>query len=429
MTTARPIAAEPRARLVFVVAAAAAFLGGPAATAARGDEPVPPPHGGRIAAAKPRDFSTIDGRTRWTFRAISPVTVHTPIVRLGDVARPMHPDRTAWSRLSRSPVGLVPIDGKPMTIERERLARAVQNAAATPAWIRWNGPETIEVYYRPEPRDGAPGDEIPNAQSSGGVPGTRTASYRPASNRPPTGRAANAAAGTSETRSFEAAANVDRIDPRDSDRIAYWITAAIRRQHDELTARFEIEVPRRQPGLSRLATARSISHVEFLDTPATGDCRARVTGRTPDGPRDVTLKIRLTSHPMAISPRRPLRRGHRIGASDLVEHPVPEAQWNEAFVTRSEELVGMEVTGSLRPGRPISMRDVRRPLLIRRGDLVEVRVMGGGVTVTTGGRAKDEGSERDLIQVETLDPKRQLVARVVAAGLVEVISRVPKVPR
>ena len=55
--------------------------------------------------------SSVDAKTRWAFRAVSPVTVHSNIVRLGDVVRPLDPDMAGWQRLSRSVIGLVPLGG------------------------------------------------------------------------------------------------------------------------------------------------------------------------------------------------------------------------------------------------------------------------------------------------------------------------------
>ena len=61
---------------------------------------------------------------------------------------PLDPNMAGWQRLSRSPIGLVPLSGQPMMIRRERLAKAIRGAEATPLAIDWVGPTNIEVIYR-----------------------------------------------------------------------------------------------------------------------------------------------------------------------------------------------------------------------------------------------------------------------------------------
>ena len=91
------------------------------------------------------------------------------------------------------------------------------------------------------------------------------------------------------------------------------------------------------------------------------------------------------------------------------------------------EIVGMEVRNTLRADQPIPASSIGSPILIHRGELVEVRVISGGVTVSTNAKALSDGSESELIEVETMRPKKRLVARVVQIGRVEIVTRAPAV--
>ena len=53
--------------------------------------------------------------------------------------------------------------------------------------------------------------------------------------------------------------------------------------------------------------------------------------------------------------------------------------------------------------------------------------MGGGITVTTNAKSHGDGAESDLIEIETFEPRKRLLARVVQPGLVEIVTRAPKV--
>ena len=82
---------------------------------------------------------SIDAQTMWAFKLRDAVVLSTPIVRLGDVAEPLNPDLAAWPRLKRVSVGLLPTDGTPMVIERDRLSHAITTIEATPRQIDWKG--------------------------------------------------------------------------------------------------------------------------------------------------------------------------------------------------------------------------------------------------------------------------------------------------
>ena len=119
-------------------------------------------------------LGTIDSDTRWAFRALSPVTVSSPIVRLGDVVQPLNPNTAGWQRLRRSPIGLLPLGSQPMTIQRDRLERAVLNAEATPLAIDWIGPEKIEVTYV----EAAPKSVVARERAEMTTPAVAQASYQ-----------------------------------------------------------------------------------------------------------------------------------------------------------------------------------------------------------------------------------------------------------
>ena len=107
--------------------------------------------------------------------------------------------------------------------------------------------------------------------------------------------------------------------------------------------------------------------------------------------------------------------------------PIPEDQLESDHVLDPADVVGLEVRGFPRPGRPLNRSDLGSPTLVRRGDLIEVRVMGGGVIVTTNAKAHGDGAASELIEVETLEPRKRLLARVVQPGLVEIVTRAPRV--
>jgi flagella basal body P-ring formation protein FlgA len=64
--------------------------------------------------------------------------------------------------------------------------------------------------------------------------------------------------------------------------------------------------------------------------------------------------------------------------------------------------------------------DLFRPPIVRRGDVVTLRVRYGQMTVTTRGVARTEGAKGDVVAVANADTQRVVSGRVTEAGLVDV---------
>jgi flagella basal body P-ring formation protein FlgA len=330
------------------------------------------------------------------------VTVTSPIVRLGDVVRPLDPNMGGWQRLRRSPIGLVPLGGQTMSIERHRLAQAIHDAEATPLAIDWVGPTKIQVIFR------AADPAAPKAQSKITQNITQVA-YKDDVNAPlPTAKTAP-------------------ISSSEAERILHWIKLALDREQSSIAERYRIEIDRRQSALEKLRSISGVTSIEPRDPIGEGTCRFHVVGRSVEGPAESLVAVELIAHPLVVVSRRSLARGHRIGPGDLAIKPFPEDNVEADFLLDPEAAIGLEVRGSVRANRPIPRLALGAPTLIHRGDLIEVRVAAGGITVTTNAKALSDGAQSDLIEIETLQPRKRLVARVVEPGMVEIFTRAPRV--
>lgn len=423
------VAAVPSIAIVSLAA-----VGAVSSAAAAPPRDIPQP----AETARPAASSSPPGSAsgRWTFHARSPVTIESPIIYVRDVLRPQDPDFAAWDRIGRSPLGLAPTDGTPTRIRRQRLADAIRDLEATTAVVEIHGPESIEVAYRPGGETSrplrssrmttavAPAASIRPAVATGPAGSPPTAASL-ASVIPPPHPVGSEDAGREGVREHPEGKGPE-IDPKTRRRLAHWLQTWLDR-HEQVAGRFQVEMIHDQPGWVDLCEARRLSDVRFDEAASEGIRRVQVEAVAASGNVTSEIAVRLVAYPEAVASRMTLPRGHRITADDLTAIPMAPDHWREDFVTDPDRLIGKEVLTALRPGQPIRAGDARRPLLVKRGDLVDVRVVGGGVTVSTNGRSLGEGAEHDLVQVETLDPKRKVVARVLAPGSVEIISRVPGV--
>lgn len=94
----------------------------------------------------------------------------------------------------------------------------------------------------------------------------------------------------------------------------------------------------------------------------------------------------------------------------------------ETAYTSLEEVIGKETKLLLREGQPLTDANCLPPLMVRRGELVDVVSGGGGLQVRMKAKAKRDGRLGELIVVETPDGERSLEARVVGHGELAVLS-------
>jgi len=97
-----------------------------------------------------------------------------------------------------------------------------------------------------------------------------------------------------------------------------------------------------------------------------------------------------------------LHRGQIITESDLTT----STQWLDSSrtrpVTEPSKIVGQQTARLVRSGQIIENRDVRSPVVVKRGQLITVRALSGGLVVRTVARAKGDGAVGDVISVRNV---------------------------
>lgn len=121
---------------------------------------------------------------------------------------------------------------------------------------------------------------------------------------------------------------------------------------------------------------------------------------------DVTQRFRT-----AVTSR-VLRRGQTITASDVEARDSYLTSLRDQPVTDLKALVGQTATTSLQPGDIIYTDHVQTPVMVRRGELVSVNCLSGGVIVRTVGRASGNGSMGDVISVRNERSRETFMVRV-----------------
>ena len=123
-----------------------------------------------------------------------------------------------------------------------------------------------------------------------------------------------------------------------------------------------------------------------------------------------TVRIVVPAHDIA--------RGDTISENDLTYATVDGAALMSGVPTRMEEVKGMQARRVLVAGQPFRGDDVRRPIVVTKGQTVTMEFDAPGVQLTAMGRAMSEGGVGDTVTVQNPVSYRMISAIVTAPGTV-----------
>lgn len=107
-----------------------------------------------------------------------------------------------------------------------------------------------------------------------------------------------------------------------------------------------------------------------------------------------------------------IRVGSIISAADIATPKSMEA------MRRASKMIGQESARTLYQGQPIAENDVRAPTLVRRNAIVQMEFQKGMMTISTEGRALDDGGMGSRIRVMNLTSKRVITTIVTSPSTV-----------
>lgn len=125
---------------------------------------------------------------------------------------------------------------------------------------------------------------------------------------------------------------------------------------------------------------------------------------------------------------RPVARGAILQETDLAVRQVDAATAAGEVLSDPRQAVGWEATRGLFPNQPLSPSALRRPILVQRNEVVKLVARSAGVRVTVDAKALGEASLGDLVEVQPLESRERLTARVTGRQTVEIYARGATVP-
>jgi len=158
--------------------------------------------------------------------------------------------------------------------------------------------------------------------------------------------------------------------------------------------------------------ARLGQPVEFVLLGAGAGGRAAQVGR---GRADVTV---LVPHARTL---RTMARGTVVASGDMSDSTGEPGPVAISRLPTAHELVGATLRRDVVGGEVLTLRSAALPPAVRAGDPVHATATIGGVQVTAQLTAVDNGAQGSVVRVVNRDTRREVRARVVRAGVVEVI--------
>jgi len=126
-----------------------------------------------------------------------------------------------------------------------------------------------------------------------------------------------------------------------------------------------------------------------------------------------------------VVPARDILRGEVLGESDLTYADVTGTGLASSTVTTFETLTGMQTRRALRAGESLRPDDVRRPVVVTKGQTVTMTFSAPGVELSAMGRAMAEGGLGDTVTVQNPVSFRMVMATITGPGTVRAEAAMP----
>ncbi len=174
----------------------------------------------------------------------------------------------------------------------------------------------------------------------------------------------------------------------------------------------------------QLAAARGQLQVAGGTSPWLGTQSMVVRGADRNEPFELPIEAVIRLPQSVVVAKGRIAPGAVIRATDVELRPPPPGSrgQNKTVYRFAEEVIGKETTRAIPVGQAFDQTALRRPVLVRRNDVVTVYARTAGIVVRTVARAREDGSSGDLIEAESLSDRRKYYVRVTGLGEVDVLA-------
>ncbi|MDZ7260808.1 MAG: flagellar basal body P-ring formation chaperone FlgA [candidate division KSB1 bacterium] len=126
----------------------------------------------------------------------------------------------------------------------------------------------------------------------------------------------------------------------------------------------------------------------------------------------IPLCVKIRTFEKVVVARNRINRHQIIRAEDIGLEKRETTLISQKLLTLPQEVVGKRAKGIINPGRILEPALIEPVPLIQRGDLVTIMVKLGNVSVSTVGKALEDGYQDQWITVENVSSRKRLTAQV-----------------
>ena len=336
------------------------------------------------------------------------------MIRLGDIAEVYAESAEADAKLKSTPLQPAPLSGTSIRLTVSEIQSQLSMRGVAAGTLEVEGSSVVLVSRKRKPRPAAKPKMIHPGPATRPQPSpaeTPKPVRKPVNRRPlPSDLSAS---------DFRLAQDVvENLVRQYLDRaVPAWGTPKIA---PLLTTADAPRILKGQHGSLQILSGQMLDEEHFLLTVAVPE--------TPTKVDQVNVKVRIIRRPRIYVPVRTVSKGEVLQKQDLAQIETDDARNG---ITELTEIVGKQAVQSLSRGKAIRTAQLKQPLLIKRGETVQVVSKSGSVRVRKFLIAKRDGRLGETIPLEELDGKETIPATVTGRlkaeiGITEVISTKPE---
>ena len=119
---------------------------------------------------------------------------------------------------------------------------------------------------------------------------------------------------------------------------------------------------------------------------------------------------------------RDVSRGEIIQAEDLVQTTIRKNRLRDDIVLAKEDLEGKQALRDIKADKPISSKDIREEVVVKKGATVGVIYKHKGLQITARAEALEDGAKGQRIKLLNTKSQKELTGRVLDKNTVEIAA-------
>jgi flagellar basal body P-ring formation protein FlgA len=157
---------------------------------------------------------------------------------------------------------------------------------------------------------------------------------------------------------------------------------------------------------------RSVSFAKIPDMQGEGVCLVDIEGKN-NRDRSVYVPFRVIRKLKIFVLNASCRKGHVIRPDDLSSRETYQNERRAGFPTNIEEVNGRVLTRDVPAGTAIAYAFLEEPILIQKGEIVNIIAENMRLTVQSKGKAMEKGKKGESIRVKNISSDKEITGKVI----------------